>query len=367
MRQPTKGYAKARHMRHWADTKGGFEATPDGFDRSDAFTLASLADEWFGWLEVRSYSPRTVEARKWALRTFLRWAEDRDLRRPEQITKPILESYQRWLFHYRKVNSKPLGVTTQRGRLGAIQNFFTWLCRDNRLSANPAADLDLPRKPQKTLPRSLSMEEVHAILNRPDVSDLLGIRDRAILELFYASGIRRAECVRADVDDLDCARGLFTVRKGKGQKDRVVPVGERALYWLDKYLEKTRPLLDTPRSDRALFLSGYGERLSVGYLGNWVRRVIDAVGIRREGSCHLLRHSCATHMLENGADIRFIQQMLGHARLDTTQIYTDVSIVQLREVHARTHPHARLKPPCPAVVPDLSEKDGMPPHARLNA
>jgi len=330
-------------MRRYADKKGGFAATPDDFDRSDAFTLASLIDEWFRWLDARNYSPRTIEARKWALRTFLQWAGERDLQRPEQITKPILESYQRWLFRYRKADGKPLGVTTQRGRLGAIQNFFTWLCRDNRLHANPAADLDLPRKPQKTLPRSLSPEEVHAILNQPDVTDPLGIRDRAMLELFYSTGIRRSECVRIDVDDLDPQRGLLTVRKGKGQKDRVVPVGEQAIYWLDKYLEKTRPLLDTPRSDRALFLSGYGERLSSGYVGNWVRRIIEKAEIGRAGSCHLLRHSCATHMLENGADIRFIQQLLGHARLDTTQIYTDVSIVQLREVHSRTHPHARMR------------------------
>jgi integrase/recombinase XerD len=348
MKQPTKGYPKARHMRRWADKKGGYAATPDGFDRSDAFTLASLIDEWFRRLEERAYSPRTVEARKWALRAFLRWAEERDLRRPDQIGKPILESYQRWLFHYRKANGKPLGVTTQRGRLGALQNFFTWLCRENVLHANPAADLDLPRKPNKTLPRSLSLQEVHAVLNMPDVADPLGIRDRAILETFYSTGIRRSECARIDMDDLDRERRLLSVRKGKGQKDRVVPVGERALYWLDLYMEKTRPLLETPQSERALFLSGYGERISAGYIGNWVRRVIDASGIGRTGSCHLLRHSCATHMLENGADIRFIQQLLGHARLDTTQIYTDVSIVQLREVHARTHPHARLREDAPS-------------------
>lgn len=330
-------------MRRWADKKGGYAATPDGFDRSDAFTLASLIDAWFRRLEERAYSLRTVEARKWALRTFLHWAGERDLRRPDQITKPILESYQRWLFRYRKTDGKPLGVTTQRGRLGAIQNFFTWLCRENTLHANPAADLELPRKPNKTLPKSLSLDEVQAVLNVPDVSDQLGIRDRAILETFYSTGIRRAECARLDVDDLDRARSLLTVRKGKGNKDRVVPVGERALHWIGLYLEKTRPLLETPQSGRALFISGYGERLSAGYIGNWVRRVIDASGIGRIGSCHLLRHSCATHMLENGADIRFIQQLLGHARLDTTQIYTDVSIVQLREVHARTHPHARLE------------------------
>ena len=341
-----KGYAHARRMKRWADKKGGFAATPDGFDRTTAFTLASLIDEWFRRLAERAYSPKTVEARNWALRMFLRWAEERDLRQPDQITKPILESYQRWLFQYRKANDKPLGVTTQRGRLGAIQNFFAWLCRDNVLTANPAADLDLPRKPNKSLPKSLCMEDVQAILNVPNVSDPLGIRDRAILEVFYGTGIRRAECARLDLDDLERERGLLTVRKGKGSKDRVVPVGERALYWLGLYLEKTRPLLQTPQSEHALFISGYGERLSAGYLGNWVRGVI--LGIGRTGSCHSLRHSCATHMLENGADIRFIQQLLGHARLDTTQIYTDVSIIQLREVHARTHPHARLTPAVPA-------------------
>jgi integrase/recombinase XerD len=352
-------------MRRWADKKGGYAATPDGFDRSDAFTLARLIDEWFQRLAERAYSPRTVEARKWALRTFLRWAEERELRRPGQITKPILESYQRWLFQYRKADGKPLGVTTQRARLGALQNFFAWLCRENTLPANPAADLELPRKPNKTLPKSLSLAEVHAVLNMPDVSDPLGIRDRAILETFYATGIRRSECARLEVDDLDRERGLLTVRKGKGNKDRVVPVGERALHWLGLYQERTRPLLETPQSERALFLSGYGERLSAGYIGNWVRRTVEAAGIGRLGSCHLLRHSCATHMLENGADIRFIQQLLGHARLDTTQIYTDVSIVQLREVHARTHPHARMSKTCPAAVPARPAEGGTHPPARL--
>jgi integrase/recombinase XerD len=363
MTLPSKGFARARQMRRWADRKGGFAAAPDGFDRSDAFTLASLIDRWFRRLEERAYSARTVEARKWALRGFLAWAEERDLRRPEQLTKPILECHQRWLFHYRKADGNALGVTTQRGRLGAIQGFFAWLCRENILHANPAADLELPRKPNRTLPRSLSLQDVHAALDVPDVTDLLGIRDRAILETLYATGVRRAECARLDVDDVDRGRGLLTVREGKGRKDRVVPLGERAAHWLDIYLERTRPLLETARAGRALFLSGYGERISAGHIGNWVRRVIRAAGIARSGSCHLFRHSCATHMLENGADIRFIQQLLGHARLDTTQIYTDVSIVQLREVHARTHPHARLIPGRPPASPIRAVESGPLPPA----
>jgi len=332
-----KGYARARQMRRYSDKKGGYAATPDGFDRSDTETLASLIDEWFAWLEERNYSSKTVDARKWALRAFLRWAEERDLRRPGQITKPILESYQRWIYRYRKADGKPLGVTTQRGRLGAIQGFFTWLCKNNRLAANPAADLELPRKPNKVLPKSLSVAEVNTVLAVPDITDPLGIRDRAILELFYSTGIRRTELIRIDREDLDLERGVLAVR-GKGKKDRVVPVGQRALQWIEKYLELTRPLLLVNVDEHALFLTGYGDRFSAGYIGNWVRRTVDKADIGRTGSCHLLRHSCATHMLENGADIRFIQQLLGHARLDTTQIYTDVSIVQLKEVHTRTHP-----------------------------
>lgn len=329
-------------MRKWADKKGGYEITPDGFDRTAPDTLASLIDEWFRRLEERAYSLRTIEANKWALRMFLRWTGERDIRTPAQITKPILESYQRWLYRYQQPNGKPLGVTTQRMRLGSVQRFFAWLCKDNRLAANPAADLELPRKPNRSLPKALSLSEVRAVLNVPDITDPLGIRDRAILELFYSTGIRRTELVRLDTDDLDRERGVLAIRNGKGGKDRVVPVGEQALYWLDRYLTRTRPLLEVTLTERALFLTGYGGRFSRTYIGNWVRKTIGKADIGRAGSCHIFRHSCATHMLENGADIRFIQQMLGHARLDTTQIYTEVGILQLREVHARTHPHAKM-------------------------
>ena len=183
---------------------------------------------------------------------------------------------------------------------------------------------------------------MHELLNLPDVTDVLGLRDRCILELFYATGIRRSELVRVDVEDINRDTGVLMVRKGKGGKDRVVPVGERVLSWLDRYLEDSRPLLLLHLDEHALFLTGYGERFNPMSVGNWVRRMLDQIGVKKEGSCHLLRHSCATHMLENGADIRFIQQLLGHARLDTTQIYTEVGILQLREVHARTHPNARL-------------------------
>lgn len=333
------GYANTRRLRRNRDRKGG--RVVDAVEASsDPLSLRSLVRQWVQTLETKGYTEQTVTTNTWALNSFLAWVAERDLEHPEQITKPILESYQRWLYRYRKENGEPLGITTQRARLGALQRFFAWLCRQNLLHANPAADLELPRKRPRNLPKALTPDEVNRLLNLPDVSDPLGIRDRAMLELFYATGLRRSELVGLDHEDLESTLGVLRVR-GKGGKLRMVPLGPRALYWLTRYLDDVRPLLLTGLNEHALFLSGYGERFSAQYVGNWVRKQMNKAEIGRTGSCHLLRHSCATHMLEGGADIKIIQQLLGHARLDTTQIYTEVGIQTLREVHARTHPSCK--------------------------
>ena len=304
-------------------------------------SLASLVVEWVAWLESRNYSERTLRTRERTLEYFLEWSQARSLERPEEITKSILESYQRHLHRYRKSNGQALGITTQRQRLGDVQRFFAWLCRQNHLQANPAADLDLPRQTHRHLPRGLSHEELAALLALPDTRDPLGIRDRALLETLYATGVRRSELANLDLGDLDLSGGTLHVREGKGGKSRMVPVGQSAVEWLSRYLEETRPRLLLDLSEQALFLSGYGERLSSGYLGKWVKSQLKEVGVKRPGSCHLLRHTCATHMLEGGADIRYVQQLLGHAQLDTTAIYTQVAISQLQEVYRRSHPSAK--------------------------
>ena len=225
--------------------------------------------------------------------------------------------------------------------IGALQRFFTHLCKTNQLPANPAADLELPRKPHRALPKGLNKEELARLLSVPGTQDLLGIRDRAILETLYATGARRSELTNLDLSDLDQSHETLHIRKGKGGKDRLVPIGKVALAWLEKYLLNVRPKLVMEAGEQAFFLSGYGERMSSGYLGNWVSKALKTADINKTGSCHLLRHTCATAMLENGADIRLIQQLLGHARLETTSIYTEVAITHLKEVYERTHPAAR--------------------------
>jgi integrase/recombinase XerD len=324
-------------------TKGGNTAEPDDFDRTNPDTLASLIDRYKAKLDLLGYSQRTITSHHWTLRSFLKWTHERDLTKPNKITKLHLESYQRWLHRYRKSDNKPLAISTQKQRLGAIQRLFAWLTRENHILANPASELDLPRLPHRHLPKGLSPQELQRLLNLTDTIDPLGIRDRAIIETFYATAIRRSELINLDLSDLDLTAQTLHIRQGKGSKSRLLPIGKTAIQWLDKYLLTTRPKLQLNDTEQALFISGYGDRLSSGYLGNWMRKMLTQAEINRPGGCHLLRHTCATHMLEGGADIRYIQQMLGHSSLDTTSIYTQVAIHQLQQIYNTTHPSATKK------------------------
>jgi len=227
-------------------------------------------------------------------------------------------------------------------RLQSIKAFYRWLTRSNHVLSNPAADIDLP-KLEKRLPRDiLTISEVEQVLSVPDVTTPLGLRDRAILETLYSTGMRRGELLGLRLTDLNPETGVIMIRLGKGKKDRVLPIGERALAWLRKYITDARPQLVVEPDDGAIFLAYNGTPLIDGSLGEVVRNLILDSKVGKRGSCHLFRHTMATHMLEGGADIRFIQQMLGHAQLTTTEIYTQVSIRKLREILA-THPGARLK------------------------
>jgi integrase/recombinase XerD len=278
-----------------------------------------------------------------ALAQFNRWAISRQIDTPCSFRRADLEAYQLFLHQYRSPRGgKPLVTNTQLGRLGCIRRFFAWLCRSGIIPANPAADLDLPRKQARLLPKALSPEELQRLLDIPDTTSPFGIRDRTILELFYATGIRRTEMTRLDLGDYESATRTLIVRKGKGGKSRMLPVGERAAAWLDRFLAEVRPLFDHLPHETSLFISGYGTRITPAYLGNAVKKLMIRSGIQTGGSCHLFRHSCATDMHRGGADIRYVQEMLGHARLETTQIYTHVHIEALREIHTRCHPHGRL-------------------------
>ena len=300
--------------------------------------LTRYMDEHFEWMLITGYSADTIRARRVALRKFIGWADERGLDDPREITKPMLERYQRYLFVYRKKDGEPLTTRSQHTRLTPIRGFFKWLARQNHILYNPASDIELPRL-EKRLPKHiLSVKEVETVLAVPDIGTPTGIRDRAMLETLYSTGMRRMELIGLKCFDLDFERGTVMVRQGKGRKDRMIPIGARALAWIGKYRDDVRPDLASGADEGVLFLTHLGEAFTPNRLTQLVRDYVDAARLGKRGSCHLFRHTMATLMLENGADIRFIQAMLGHAELNTTQIYTQVSIRKLKAIHTATHP-----------------------------
>lgn len=308
-------------------------------DPNDPHSTAALLALYFDWLRVHNYSDLTVLSRDKSLRRFMEWAQDRGILRPTDVTRPILERYQRHLHLYRQRNGEPLSVRSQVAHLAALRAWFKWLSRERRVAANPASDLIMPRREFRLPGHVLSPKEVERILAVPNIAEPLGLRDRAILETFYSTGMRRMELIRLAMHDLDHERGLVMIRQGKGKKDRICPIGERALAWIDRYLQEVRPGLEIgAHAEHTLFLSDLGGPLRPNWLSQKVGEYIEAAGVNKRGACHLFRHAMATAMLENGADLRFVQAILGHVHLHTTQIYTHVAVAQLKKIHDATHP-----------------------------
>jgi integrase/recombinase XerD len=307
-------------------------------DLRDPRGLGALAETFLDYSQGRGLAEGTLRNRERYVRAFVLWSEERGIGRAMEVTRPVLERYQRHLFHSRRADGEPLSYRTQYANLSPLKMFFRWLARENHILHNPASELELPR-PERRLPKYvLTSEEAEQILTQPPVKSAVGLRDRAILETLYSTGIRRMELIRLKLWDLDSERGTLMVRQAKGKKDRLLPIGRRAAAWVAKYLAEVRPELLTDPHERTLFLTTLGQPLVADHLTKMVHDYVEGAGVGKHGSCHMFRHTMATLMLEGGADIRFIQQMLGHAQLTTTQIYTQVSIRALQQVHALTHP-----------------------------
>ena len=288
-------------------------------------------------MKIRGYSKSTLHRRDSDIRRFVGWCDERSLDHPREITKPILEQYCKYLHYYRQVNGEPLSPTSQNHYITSVKQFFKWLTQENYLLYNPASELYVPRQ-RVSLPVVLTEEEIAELMQQPDIGTPYGVRDRAILEVLYSTGIRRTELINLELHDVSIARKTLYVKQGKGGKDRLLPLGQRATDWMNRYLTEIRQQLLLSVNEQTVFLSDYGEPFRDNKLGDRVKRYMKSAGIEAPGSCHLLRHAMATHMLENGAEMRFIQVMLGHASLRSTQIYTHVSIRKLQDVHNETHP-----------------------------
>jgi integrase/recombinase XerD len=289
--------------------------------------LTVLMQKYLEWMRAKNYSPNTVTNSHTYLRYFTRWAEDRSVTKATEVTKQVLDRYRGYLFHYAKRNGDPLSFRSQRSRLVPIRAWFKWLARQNYILFNPASELELPKVERRLPKHVLTASEAEQV-----IAQATNVRDRAILETLYSTGMRRMELIGLRLYDLDAERGTVMVRQGKGRRDRMIPIGERAIAWIEKYLEVRSGTGDV------LFLNNMGEQFTPSQLTRLVRECVQRGEIGKRGSCHLFRHTMATLMLEAGADIRFIQAMLGHVKLETTAIYAQVSIRKLKEIHTATHP-----------------------------
>lgn len=304
-------------------------------------SLRAFAEKHFEWMREKNYSEDSVIGRRGVLRKFFEWCEDRGVENLTEVTLPLMERYQKHLYRYRKPSGEPIAFGTQARTVSNIREFFKWSVRRGYTPYNPASDLELPRVEQRLPKYILTNEEVQRILASIDTTEEEGIRDRAMIETLYSTGIRRKELSNLTLYDLDVERGTVMVRRGKGKKDRLIPIGDRAMRWIGRYISEVRPKYIRSDSERAIFLSPHGNAMNADQVSVIVKKCVEQSGIGKKGACHLFRHTMASLLLENGADLRFIQAMLGHASIRTTEIYTQVSIRKLKEIHTAMHPAER--------------------------
>ncbi|MFC1715378.1 tyrosine recombinase XerC [Candidatus Poribacteria bacterium] len=297
--------------------------------------MGEYIDQFIAYLEVeRNYSQNTVSSYRTDLMDFKKFLLGMKGSLPsiDEIDRLMIRGY------LADLQERQLARSSVLRKLSSIRSFFRYLCRREHLSIDPTATLATP-KAQRKLPEFLERSEVEALLEAPDVGTIIGLRDRAILELLYSTGMRVSELLSLDITDLDLQTTLVKVR-GKGKKERMLPVGGEAMSALDNYLAY-RHELSGGESTQAIFLSLNGSRIpDAKSIRRRIEKYAQAAGIQKKITPHTLRHTFATHMLNAGADLRSVQELLGHASLSTTQIYTHVTADRLKRVYEKAHPRA---------------------------
>lgn len=279
------------------------------------------------WLE-QGLSDNTLAAYRTDLRHCQRWLQEHNTLSLEQAGAGDLLGYLAELHAG--------SVRTAARRLSSLRRFYAWLVREGHAQTDPTVRIEAPRL-GRSLPKSLTEAEVESLLDAPDTGSPLGLRDRAMLEILYATGLRVSELVGLEVNQVNTRQGVVRVT-GKGNKERLVPLGEEALNWLQSYLQTTRPELLRGRQTDALFPTRRGGAMTRQAFWYLIRRYAVVAGINKTLSPHVLRHAFATHLLNHGADLRVVQMLLGHSDISTTQIYTHVARERLKQLHARHHP-----------------------------
>ncbi len=293
-------------------------------------------EDFKGYILVeKNFSEHTAKAYCSDILSYLIWLGDEGC---EQADSSKIRDYLHFMqkFDYKK--------TTIARKIASIRTFYKYLSREKKIENNPAQNLISPKRP-KSLPKFLSMEEIEEILNNINISTPAGYRNRAILELLWASGMRVSELSNLNFSNLNLENNEITVF-GKGAKERIILITDRAKDYLEKYIEYARPLVakgyDLPpvNDESPVFINKTGYRLQTRMIRNVINEIVEKIELPKKVTPHMFRHSFATHLIENGADLRVVQELLGHASISNTQIYTHISMQHLKDVYNHTHPRA---------------------------
>ena len=291
-------------------------------------------------LKVLNRSPATVEAYASHTKDFLLTM---DIRNTKKVTTPMIESWIAGLWDYRNGQGKPYSDATVKIKIRSVKQFFKFLERTNAIFIDPAEFIKEPGKKTRIKP-VLTPDETKQILDQPNLGTLTGIRDRTVLEVFYATGIRLNELCSLTIYDADLQGGVLRINKGKGGKDRVVPLGTHAKKFLREYITKVRPrFAQKNRTSRSLFMDYFGHPVSKPAVTVMIRKFRKAAKIKKQVTAHTFRHTFATVLIKNGADIRAVQKMMGHSDIKTTQVYIKSLGLDIKKEHRKTHPRERDK------------------------
>lgn len=298
------------------------------------------------YLVSKGYSQETIRWRKSPLKLFFGYLGRQNIPDLKKVTRCHIEKYRVFLKQvHRTPQDRPISEGTYRDHIIVLKDFFHWLVKAGKILVSPFRPEEKLRTHKASrLPQVLTYEEMIKVLESCPLHTVVGFRDRAILEILYSTGLRRSELVRLNVADFSFGTQELMIVNGKGRKDRVLPVGEYACHFTEAYLKLIRPWQVRSEAEKALFVTrSSGARLSLRTIAQIVERAVKRGGIEKRATPHSFRHTMATHMLRNKADLRHIQALLGHASIISTQIYTHMSLEDLKEVVRRAHPHGKRK------------------------
>ena len=308
---------------------------------TDQSSFELLTERYLSHLQMLNYSPASIVTRRAHFRVLARFMAEMKLSDAAATTTSQLLDFQRWLYYEPTYKDTARTATSQNQVLGTVKSFFKFLKQQGVIARNPALEVEYARQPD-ALPRNiLTPEEARKVIETPDVQTLIGYRDRTLLEVLYATGIRKNELMSLNVADVNLEEELLRVNLGKGGRDRVVPLSGIACSFLESYIKGVRPELLKGNKSKRLFISLLGQPMARNTVGGVIEKYARKAKIKKHVTCHLWRHTCATHLLKNNANLRHVQEILGHRSLATTERYLRLTITDLKEAHRKFHPREK--------------------------